>query len=83
LSWYCPVCNGLLQASAGCPQCAGELSDGGRISDYFAPYSPYRPIDDMKMTDGFIDHATHECIHYMYCDQCRDSFPMAIKEWKY
>lgn len=77
----CPVCNGLQAVSAVCPRCASSLKDGGKIQDYYGPYSPYRPIDDMKMTNGFADLSTHRCVHYIHCEECGYSYPQAIQEW--
>ena len=33
------------------------------LSDLLADYSPYRPIDDMKRTDGLNDLHSHRCPH--------------------
>ncbi|MBA4493757.1 hypothetical protein ACFO25_05110 [Paenactinomyces guangxiensis] len=69
-SYACPVCNGFDNFLANCPDCGAPLADFGRIFDFFADYSPYRPIDDLKMTDGWFDLATHKCPHQVYCPQC-------------
>ncbi|RAL26975.1 hypothetical protein [Thermoflavimicrobium daqui] len=68
--YACPVCNGFTSYTAYCPKCSHILQDGGRIFDYFADYSPYRPIDDLKMTDGLLDYQNHTCPHQIYCEHC-------------
>jgi hypothetical protein len=69
-SYACPVCNGFSTLFLNCNDCGASLKDYGRFSDLLAPYSPYRPIDDLKMSDGWIDVATHSCPHYLYCPRC-------------
>lgn len=76
---HCPVCNGLQDLLAEC-RCGGYLTDGGRSSDYFGPYSPYRPIDDMKMTNGLPDLANHQCFHAVFCERCGFSGLVAVAE---
>lgn len=66
----CPVCNGLTTLSEHCPKCSNLLIDNGRYIDLFDDYSPYRPIDDIKMTDGLKDVKNHLCPHQVTCDQC-------------
>lgn len=66
----CPVCNGMTQLSSFCPQCGNLMEDNGRFLDILGPYSPYRPIDDLKKTDGFIDLKTPRCPHRVSCEQC-------------
>ncbi len=46
------------------------MEDNGRFLDILGPYSPYRPIDDLKKTDGYIDLKTSHCPHYVSCEQC-------------
>jgi len=79
--FICPVCNGLQAMRAVCPHCASAMTDGGKIQDYYGPYSPYRPIDDLKMTDGFADYSSHRCIHHLYCAVCGHSYPQPVQEW--
>ncbi|TCS96897.1 hypothetical protein [Hazenella coriacea] len=69
-SFACPICNGFHHYHEQCPQCGNHLNDEGRLSDFYMQYSPYRPIDDLKMTDGYIDMTTHQCPHLIYCEQC-------------
>jgi hypothetical protein len=70
LSYACPVCNGFASLLSHCPDCGVPLQDSGRLQDFLANYSPYRPIEEMKMTDGWIDRTTHRCPHQIYCSQC-------------
>lgn len=78
----CPVCNGLEEWKQACPQCGQMLADLGRLSDYYGPYSAYRPIDEMKMTDGLPDLEPHLCVHAAYCETCGRNFEMALEEWR-
>lgn len=48
IAYGCPICNGLISLSILCPHCGETMEDHGRLLDMFAPYSPYRPIDDLK-----------------------------------
>ncbi|SEN50498.1 hypothetical protein [Lihuaxuella thermophila] len=69
-SYACPVCNSFSDFLSGCPDCGNLLEDHGRLPDFYADYSPYRPIEDLKMTDGLPDAATHRCPHLVYCPEC-------------
>jgi hypothetical protein len=66
----CPVCNGLESLTVPCPHCGEWMEDWGRWLDLLADYSPYRPIDDLKMSDGLLDGNTHQCPHSLYCRHC-------------
>ena len=81
MPFQCPVCNGLMTIDVGCPKCGERMADGGRIDDYLGPYSPYRPIDDLKMTNGYPDLLTHTCVHSLHCDGCGYTEPHPVKEW--
>ncbi len=83
MSYLCPVCNGLRKMSAPCPYCLQASEDYGRMYDYWGPYSPYPPIDDMKLTDGLSDFSCHQCVHIAYCRHCRISFRAVVDEWKH
>lgn len=76
----CPVCNGLEQLVSVCPQCGGTTEDQGKESDYYGPYSPYRPIDDMKLTNGYYDLAQHQCMHAVYCPACGTTAIQSVNE---
>lgn len=77
----CPVCNGLTELAMPCPACGRPLDDSGRLSDYFSDYSPYRPIDDGKMTNGIRDLETGLCIHVGWCPSCRSEYRLSVSEW--
>jgi hypothetical protein len=80
LSYLCPVCNGLDQLQASCRSCGGAAEDCGKASDYYGPYSPYRPIDELKLTNGFPDLAQHQCYHALYCPSCDSTQLHAVDE---
>ncbi|MDF2961559.1 MAG: hypothetical protein K0S39_3294 [Paenibacillus sp.] len=80
MSYLCTVCNGLLALRVDCQNCNTELEDQGKISDFYDPYSPYRPIEDLKMTNGFKDKENHLCYHWGYCSHCCTSFPVCVHE---
>ncbi|MEB3100476.1 hypothetical protein [Ferviditalea candida] len=80
MNTYCPVCNGLRDFQAKCGRCGTRLIDFGRSYDYFGPYSPYRPIDDMKWTNGLPDLLNHQCIHAAFCEKCGQTFNLAVDE---
>lgn len=77
---YCAICNGTEEASAQCPSCGTILADNGRFNDFLGPYSPYRDIDDISMTNGFHDLARHECVHLLSCDTCSRTFTIGFPE---
>ncbi|EGL81681.1 hypothetical protein CathTA2_2867 [Caldalkalibacillus thermarum TA2.A1] len=78
--WICPVCNGLETLTYSCPRCATVVDDLGKLSDYYEPYSPYREIDDLKLTNGYPDLVKHQCIHLLRCSLCGLEFQGAINE---
>lgn len=78
---YCPVCNGLEELHVGCPECRKEADDLGRFNDFLGPYSPYRPIDEISLTNGFDDLSRHQCIHVLYCERCGKSFTVRVDDW--
>jgi hypothetical protein len=80
MSLYCPVCNGLEALSWACPSCQHTAIDYGRWNDYLGPYSPYRNIDEMSMTNGYPDLQNHTCVHVMSCPQCSKTFNVQIAE---
>jgi hypothetical protein len=69
-SYHCPLCNGYSNYSAICPRCRGNMVDYGPVSYLLASYSPYRPIDEMKLNDGRMDLKLHQCPHEVYCPNC-------------
>lgn len=78
--WICPVCNGLETLNMTCPHCGAPLEDRGRLADYYNPYSPYREIDDLKMTDNVADEALHRCLHLLYCPRCNLQYHQPLDE---
>ncbi|WP_103995865.1 hypothetical protein [Paenibacillus sp. UNC499MF] len=81
MSSFCTVCNGMEALSAVCPHCeSGSASDYGRVNDYYGPYAPYRPIEDISMTNGYPDVARNECMHMLYCEACGASSVLAVPE---
>jgi hypothetical protein len=80
LSFYCAVCNGLESLIAECPHCQMPVEDYGRFNDYLGPYSPYRPIEDISLTNGYEDLQNHQCMHIMSCSNCGDTFMIAVNE---
>ena len=78
--FICPICNGLTKLNMACPRCGQTAEDYGRYGDFFGPYSPYRPIEDLKLTDGLMDAETYTCPHLLYCPDCERSFPYLVKE---
>lgn len=63
-----------------CPICNNAAEDRGRFNDYIGPYSPYREIDELSLTNGFTDLAQHTCIHIMKCENCNHQFQMSVQE---
>lgn len=60
----CPLCNALQIVTEICPVCGTVLSDGGVLSAYLGPYSPYMPAQGLAFqTDDF-------CVHLLYCPSC-------------
>lgn len=77
----CPICNGFEEIKATCSSCGNELIDSGRIMDYYDDYSPYMPIDQMKMEDGYPnDYKNKECPHMLKCSVCGYEVVSLIKE---
>lgn len=77
----CPICNGFEEIKAKCSSCGSELTDSGRIMDYYDDYSAYMPIDQMKMEDGFPnDYKDKECPHLLKCSSCGSEIVNFIKE---
>lgn len=77
----CSVCNGLKGLDIKCPTCRGEMSDKGRVMDYYDDYSAYMPIDQMKLEDGlYDDFKTRKCPHFVSCPQCGYEATYLVKE---
>ncbi|MBA4602299.1 hypothetical protein [Thermoactinomyces mirandus] len=79
--YTCPVCNGFSSLEEKtCPKCGSRLADQGRFTDLFNDYSPYRAIDDVKMTDGLPDAENHLCPHILFCTSCKFSNIFMVEE---
>lgn len=76
----CPVCNGMAALESPCPNCSGTMSDQGRVSDFYAPYSPYREFDDVAMSNGYPDVQLHQCLHFTYCPTCQFEAIIHVQE---
>lgn len=77
----CPVCNGLKQVTMNCPTCYGRMEEKGRVMDYFDQYSPYMPIDQLKMNDGYENNLLEKkCPHLFFCENCETDTVMFISE---
>lgn len=81
MSHICPVCNGFSRLDASCPACGHALDDSGRLYDYYGDYSPYRPIDDAKLSNGLSDLRLHLCMHVAWCPVCRKEQQVAVQEY--
>lgn len=77
----CPVCNGFQALHAQCPRCGAAAADDGRLNDFLGPYSPYRPIDDIGLTNGFQDVGSGRCTHVVHCTDCGHVFHRFVQEW--
>lgn len=78
--FMCEVCNGMEILNVSCEECGQTAEDRGRLGDLFDPYSAYRPINDIKRTNGLPDLAQRECWHIVHCRKCDRSFGVAVRE---
>lgn len=62
----CPLCNGLMSVTSRCPVCGATLADGGQVSDYAGPYSPYMETE----AAGRQREGQDTCLHLVFCRQC-------------
>ncbi len=77
----CPVCNGLRELNFICSNCGNQMTESGRLMDYYDDYSPYMEIDLMKMEDGYKDtKSEHKCPHLYFCTNCQKDEVLFIKE---
>ncbi|WP_233532053.1 hypothetical protein [Paenibacillus alkalitolerans] len=79
-SHICPVCNGIDDLRANCLRCGAQTEDWGKESDFYGPYSPYRPINDLKMTNGYPDLERRQCVHAVFCPSCGTTSSYAVDE---
>lgn len=67
----CPLCNGFDTIESSCPICGNDLEDSGKVMDYYDDYSPYMPIDQMKLENGYpSDYKNEQCSHLFKCPKC-------------
>lgn len=77
----CPVCNGFENINALCPSCGSKMVNEGREAEYYDDYSPYMPIDMMKLEDGYPNNYQNgECPHLFACPNCGTDQVIMIKE---
>lgn len=76
----CPICNGLNSLQAYC-SCGELFTDNGRVMDYYDDYSPYMPIDLLKLEDGYEqDFREQKCPHFLKCSACGQEKVVFIQE---
>lgn len=80
MAFGCPVCNGLREAERLCPACGDKMEDTGRLEDTFDDYSPYREIDDVRMTNGYSDLEQNVCMHLFVCTRCGREAVHSVEE---
>nr|WP_071461137.1 hypothetical protein [Bacillus mediterraneensis] len=77
----CPLCNGFQKISIPCSNCGTSMVNSGREAEYYDDYSPYMPIDMMKMEDGFPRNEREgKCPHLFICRNCGAAEVKLIKE---
>jgi len=77
----CPICNGFEQYVTQCQNCGSKMENKGREAEYYDDYSPYMPIDEMKLEDGYPNNFQNgECPHLFVCPNCGQDQVMMIKE---
>jgi hypothetical protein len=81
MTYLCPICNGLAEMNHQCPKCGKKMEDHGRFDSFLLDYSPYREIDHLKTTNNFMDLATRQCVHVVYCPYCRMDENVSVSEW--
>lgn len=59
----CPVCNGLTEVLASCPNCQAEMHDQGAVTDYLGPCAPYELVASKGEPESC-------CLHALICDNC-------------
>ncbi|SDE18607.1 hypothetical protein [Sporomusa acidovorans] len=68
----CPLCNALQAIVETCPYCGGKMVDGGSISNYLGPYSPYMDKESLPL------QSEDYCLHVIYCPVCAYDTRMAL-----
>ncbi|OPA80043.1 hypothetical protein BVG16_04645 [Paenibacillus selenitireducens] len=82
MSYYCPLCNGLMISNITCPACSLVTIDYGKLEDYEGPYSPYAGDDVLESsTSETTQEDVSVCTHLLYCDPCQRYYQCRIHEW--
>jgi hypothetical protein len=77
----CPLCNNFGSLDVQCPSCGSGMENKGREAEYYDDYSPYMPIDQMKLEDGYpSDFKDGECPHVFACRNCGSDQVIMVKE---
>lgn len=76
----CPLCNGLQEIDRRCPKCGKEMLDGGRLQDFYEPYSPYLDDNLLSPPKLALDNSLGLCMHLIYCPRCGEDQRIIIKE---
>ncbi|WP_239094321.1 hypothetical protein [Bacillus sp. B15-48] len=57
------------------------MENKGREAEYYDDYSPYMPIDEMKLEDGYPhNHQNQQCPHLVACSNCGTNQVIMIQE---
>ncbi len=65
----CPLCNGFQNVDVKCQRCQTLLTDSGKVTDFFGPYSAYEEYETLGRIED--DEAMEEnCIHCFFCPAC-------------
>lgn len=64
----CPVCNSLTVVKMNCPNCGRQMTDAGKLQDYYDDYSPYLAQDIYQ--DGYDSNDSEHCVHLFACPYC-------------
>lgn len=69
----CPLCSQLVTIYQVCPRCRQPVVDGGSLSGFLGPYSPYEERGLMDEEDDGLS-----CTHLIYCPSCGEDWPVEI-----
>lgn len=78
MSYVCPICNGFENLNERCSICGQFMEDQGRPTDWFGPYSPYTPLDDLHHKTTMVDAKNHSCVHFAYCKHCEHTHTVLV-----
>lgn len=76
----CPICNGIELIHLACPHCGALMEEHGKVSDYYAPYSPYREITHVQTLEGSDPIHLLYCDHYYHCPHCQHFLTYSAKQ---